>query len=205
MKKQFVFFIIPLFFLLQCDRKTDEEPDFDSNSNQSINDNLSMTGTYEENWIRVESVLREQLTNSAKVIVEQILRQAKSENNAEQMIKAIIYRMKIASYKDEDVTVNTIRDLEKQIADSKFPVTSLLHSMLAEYYWLYYYHNRWAIRKRTQVIDKKHEDISTMDRTTIEEKIIQECKTSLQDKEMLQCTKLKVFKEVIVSSEKSER
>ena len=61
----------------------------------------------------------------------------------------------------ENNEIFSIKEIEKEIAGSKEPVTSILNSLLAEMYWNYYQQNRWDLYNRTKTADFKKDDIAT--------------------------------------------
>ena len=96
--------------------------------------------------------------------------------------------------------VNTLFKLNDEIKNSKFPATSVLHSLLAECYFHYYQRNRGRFYNRTQVPNIDFSDIQTWDLRTIVEKMTAEFELSLQNPEALKKTPFNVFSEMISDS-----
>lgn len=90
--------------------------------------------TYEKEWKKVDSLTNKGLTKSALDVVEGIYAKAKTDNNAPQIVKAIIHRIKLESYMEEYSVQKSINKLNEEIKDSKYPLTPVLHSVLAEMY-----------------------------------------------------------------------
>ena len=89
-------------------------------------------------------------------------------------------------------------EIEKEIAVSKEPVTSILNSLLAEMYWNYYQQNRWDLYNRTQTTNFKKEDIATWTAADFHKKIGELYLASLQQEKLLQQTKLEPFDAIII-------
>ena len=67
--------------------------------------------TYEKEWKKVDSLTNKGLTQSALKVVEGIYAKAKTDNNAPQIVKAIIHRIKLESYMEEYSVQKTIDKL----------------------------------------------------------------------------------------------
>ncbi len=93
---------------------------------------------YKKEWAKVDSLEKKGLPKSALKIVHEILKKAKNDNNGDQIIKALTYRMKFTNMYEEDAFENMIFEFKKEAEESKFPNNAILNSMLAELYWLYY-------------------------------------------------------------------
>jgi Large extracellular alpha-helical protein len=139
------------------------------------------TVPFQQSWLVADSLIGAGLTQSALDTVNRIYKQAKSTDNQVQAIKAIIYRMRLESYGEEDAYIKTLNKLNEEIKDSKFPATPLLHSMLAECYLHYYQNNRGRFYNRTQTTNFDIADIHTWDLHTILEKTASEYELSLKD------------------------
>ena len=126
--------------------------------------------TYEEAWNRVADFESKALPESELKEVNAIYQQATLEKNNVQMIKAIIYQMKLIDYKEENAFVQNLNKINEEIKKASFPVKNLLHSMLDDMYWQYYQNNRWRFRNRTETTNKQENDIETWSL----EKIVQE-------------------------------
>ena len=148
-------------------------------------------------WYAVDSLISSGLTQSALDTVNRIYNDAKNNGNQVQTIKSIIYRIKLESYGEEDAFVKTLKKLNEEINESKFPVTPLLHSMLAECYWRYYQNNRGRFYDRTQTANFDNTDIHTWDLRTIMEKTASEYELSLKDPLNLKKIKHDVFEAII--------
>lgn len=153
--------------------------------------------SYRDCWEKIDSHMKKGLTQTAIDSVDKIYARAKKTGNADQLIKALIFGFRLMDYKEENSAEKVISRLNAEIKESKFPVTPVLHSMLAECYWNYYQNNRWLIYNRTQTEQTDLQDIKTWDLRTIMEKIISEYELSLMEKEKLKQSGLSIYKEII--------
>lgn len=121
------------------------------------------TTDYTVFWKEIDSLENAGLPKSALKAVEKVYELAKKENNSDQLVKALIYKMKFEHSLDPDYYSQRIVQLENEIKDFSFPVKPLLHSMLGEMYWQYFQNNRWNYYDRTTTIDFDQKDLETWD------------------------------------------
>jgi hypothetical protein len=127
-----------------------------------------LNSKYDVKWKAVEGAFQKGLNKSAQTEIESILKLAKSENNAEQTIKALCnYRVSLRD-RSEKSRLTDILFFEKEIIDAKFPTKQILHSMLGDLYWTYYQENRWKILDRTSISDARNSQLETKEKSNIE-------------------------------------
>ncbi|HEX7510060.1 MAG TPA: hypothetical protein VF335_02070, partial [Chitinivibrionales bacterium] len=165
----------------------------------AVRDEKTPVATLAEHWKLIDSLMRLGLTQSAGDSVERIYKAATTTGAVDQTIKAIIYRMRLESLKEEDAFVKTLMRLGDEIKAAKFPVSAVLHSMLAECYWHYYQNNRGRFYERAPTVDYKAVDIRTWDLRAILEKTAAEYELSLQNQAVLKKTPLDIFDESILN------
>ncbi len=153
--------------------------------------------TYELEWKKVDSLTQKGLTQSALKVVEGIYAKAKSDNNAPQIVKAVIHRIKLESHMEEYSLQKSIDKMNEEIKAAKYPLKPVLHSMLAELYWSYYENNRWKFQNRTQTVNFKMEDIHTWDLKTIVDQTVKHYQLSLKEADSLKRTPLDTYDNVI--------
>jgi uncharacterized protein YfaS (alpha-2-macroglobulin family) len=155
--------------------------------------------TYDYNaaWSQVQDFEDKGLPESAMKQVDEIYENAKAENNAPQLVKAVIYSLKLTQYKQEEAFVKNLNRLEKEADEASFPVKPLLHSMLAEAYWNYYQENRYMFSQRTQTVDFKNDDISTWSLEKIVEETTGNYELSLEDAAKSKETSIDIFDDVL--------
>jgi len=153
--------------------------------------------SFEKEWKKVDSLTNKGLTQSALKVVEGIYAKAKSDNNASQIVKAVIHRIKLESQMEEYSLQNSIDKLNAEIKDSKYPLKPVLHSVLAELYWSYYENNRWKFQNRTQTVNFNMDDINTWDLKTIVDQTVKQYQLSLKDVDSLKRTPLNIYDDVL--------
>ncbi|WP_165823923.1 alpha-2-macroglobulin family protein [Pseudochryseolinea flava] len=152
---------------------------------------------YEKAWKEVLDFENKGLPESALKVVNQIASQAKAENNAAQLVKAIIHQMKFRNDKEEDGYVKSLEQLKQEIAASTFPVKPVLHSMLAQLYWQYYQSNRYQFYNRSKTINFDAQDIETWSLDKIAEETFKHYQLSLADAEKSKQLKIDVYEPVL--------
>lgn len=154
-------------------------------------------GSYTQLWKRVDSCERKGLTETARKTVLEIYERAKTENNAAQLVKAVIFRAKYDQLREEFSTEKSIAELEAEIGTSSFPATQVLHSLLADAYWNYYEMNRWKFYNRSQTVAFDNKDVATWDVKAIVYAAIRHYNASLDNPAALKTTRVDVMDEVI--------
>ncbi|HVD99430.1 MAG TPA: alpha-2-macroglobulin family protein [Cytophagaceae bacterium] len=160
---------------------------------------------YQDAWKKVDDFQNKGLPESELKEVNTIYQQAKLENNTGQLVKAVIYQMKLTDYKEENAFVKNLNRVEAEIKLSQFPVKQLLHSMLAEMYWQYYQNNRWKYNNRTATVNLQEDDIETWSLEKIVQETIAHYEASLSEKEKLQAEDMHVYDEVIYKGNEEGR
>lgn len=152
---------------------------------------------YTEQWAKVDSLEKLRQPKSALKIVDEIYKDAKANNNSDQIIKAFIYKLKFTHAFEEDAFEKAIYDLQDELKATEFPSNAIMHAMLGDMYWMYYQANRWQINKRTQTVDFELKDIKAWDLTTILNEVIKNYRLSLENADSLKRTSIDVYDEII--------
>ena len=137
-------------------------------------------------WLQVDSLANLGQPQSALAMVSNIYTQAKTAKNDPQIIKAIIYRIRLNSDFQDNFLVSTIGSLQKEISASVPPAKQVLQSILAEVYWKYYQNNQYRFRNRTQVNSSIPDSLETWDLATISNAITRTYLLSLDRADTLQ-------------------
>ncbi|HQQ95513.1 MAG TPA: alpha-2-macroglobulin family protein [Bacteroidia bacterium] len=153
---------------------------------------------YKQLWKRVDSCERYGLSESALKIVDQVYQKAKKENNAAQLVKAVIHRMKFKQYKEEFALEKNIADLESEVKNSVFPARAVLQSLLAEAYWNYYETNRWKFYNRSATLNFRKDDVSTYSLNDLVDACVRYYKASLNEAALAKGTRIDVMDEVVL-------
>ncbi len=152
---------------------------------------------YKEAWNRVADFESKGLPESELKEVNGIYQIAKTENNTGQLVKSVIYQMKLTDYKEENAFVKNLIKINEEIKTAQFPVKPLLHSMLADMYWQYYQNNRWKYNNRTETVNLKEDDIETWGLEKIVKETITQYQASLIEKEKLKLENIKIYDDII--------
>lgn len=160
---------------------------------------------YDKLWKRVDSCEKKGLSASALQVVEVIYSKAKAENNAPQLVKAVMHRMKFESYKEEFSLEKSIFKLRDEAAEAKFPVKPVLQSILADAYWQYFQNNRYKFYNRTSTVNFKNDDIETWDLRAISNAVISNYKASLDNADSLKRTKIDLYDDIIIKGTTEQR
>ena len=160
---------------------------------------LNRGDNYKSAWEKVDSLENKGLPKSALEIVEKIYTDAKKDNNYNQVIKSFIYKMKFNDQTDEDAFENSIYKLQDEIKIADYPTKNIMHSMLAEMYWMYYQNNRYKFIERSAVQGVENKDIKTWDLNKLADVAIKEYLLSLENADSLKRTDISYF-DVIVST-----
>jgi hypothetical protein len=169
-------------------------------SNKMVNNQPIMKKTdFTAAWDKVQEFESQGLPESALKVVNEIYAGAKEEENASQLVKAVIYIMKLTEYKEESALVKNLNRLEEETRSATFPVKPVLHSMLAEAYWNFYQNNRYQFSQRSQTADFKNDDISTWSLDKIVEEVVKNYRLSLEDTEKSMSTKIDIYQDILMN------
>ncbi len=138
--------------------------------------------TYREQWLDIKKLERENLPKSALEKVNIVYRQAVTEQNEGELIKALIHQDKYQMGLQEDGYVKSIKHIENELTKPhKITTKLILKSLLAEIYATYLDRNRYKIQHRTTVADDNSSDILTWGIDRLAETSSQLYLDSLQD------------------------
>ncbi|MDO9039806.1 MAG: hypothetical protein Q7U65_00360, partial [Bacteroidota bacterium] len=138
-------------------------------------------------------------------IVNRIYDQTKASNQADQFVKASLYRMKLEADFQEDYLENSIERTQLEVQSAKAPVKQILHSIVAELYWRYYQNNRWKIHERSETSNFLQGDIKTWDLKKLVSACMENYAASLSDKDLLKNTALSSYSEILIKQKNSEK
>ncbi|HEY8661664.1 MAG TPA: MG2 domain-containing protein, partial [Hanamia sp.] len=153
---------------------------------------------YFSQWKKVEEFQKKGLTKSALTEVEKIYSSAKKNNNDPQIIKTLLYKITLKQNIEEDASLKSIDTLEIEIASSKEPAKSMLQSITAQMYLNYFQQNRYKLYQRTNTVGFDKKDIATWTADDLHKKIGELYLASINDKNILQQTKLEPFEAIII-------
>ncbi|MGI4865258.1 MAG: alpha-2-macroglobulin family protein [Janthinobacterium lividum] len=100
-------------------------------------------------WKKIDALLKKDQTATAAPLVEKVYQQAKKENNAPAYVRALLYKIRLLSTKENDADEKAIALLEADVKTAQFPARPILHSLLAGLYAAYYNQHRYQLYQRT--------------------------------------------------------
>ncbi len=163
---------------------------------------FSNNNKYKADWAKVKSLEKKGLPKSALEVIDQIYSSAKTTNNHEQLVKALIYRAKFISATETDAFPIIIKAIEDEIKASKFPSKQLLHSYAAGYYWSFYSRDAWKINQRGIIPGFQSEDVFDWDKMDFVTKVKEHLLASLENDENLKKVKISDFEDIISEGSK---
>jgi len=154
--------------------------------NQSIAQNMN----FEKQWQAVTKLENVGKTKDALKAVEDIIQDARKDKNANQIVKASLYKYKYMMTLEEDSELKIVNEIKQNINLSSGTEKAVLQSILAELYFQYFNDNSWKFSNRTETDEKQSDDFRTWDLKTLFKEINSYYIASLENKELLQQTKL---------------
>jgi len=120
-------------------------------------------GPREDQWKKVQEAVNKGLPKTAIEHLEPIIQGALKDKNYPEAIKAVAQKIalegNIQGNKPEEKIVRLRAEIDKAPAEMK-PV---METILANWYWHYFQHNRWRFMQRTATAQSPGEDITTWD------------------------------------------
>ena len=150
-----------------------------------------------KDFYKIDSLAYAEQPKLALALIEKINSQAREKNDAQLLIKSVIYRMLFQSYLEEDSFYKIVTDLRKDVSLAQQPEKSILQSLLAELYWKYYLSNLYTIRNRTAVQADTGDDIRTWSPQKLTEEIGSTYLLSVSETNVLQRTKIDLYSKVL--------
>ncbi len=158
---------------------------------------INFTGDYKDQWKKVDSLEQKGLYKSALDEVNSIFDKAKAVENSPEIVKSVLYKLKLSDYLREENIVMSITEVDSLAAISNFPTKQILYSISAEAYTRFYNQNRWKFINRTEAQGIVLNDIRTWDLTTINRKIRENYELSLTEINRLQKSELIDYKAML--------
>ena len=154
---------------------------------------------YDAAWAKVEDLVQKKnLPQSALTEVKKIYTQAKKDKQPAQVIKSLVYMVRLQQYNRENNLLLSIKDIEKEITMQNEPAASMLNSLLAGLYWQYFQENRWKLYGRTNTVDFKKDDIATWTMEDLHQKISELYLASIKKEALLKQTRLEPYDAIII-------
>lgn len=142
----------------------------------------------EERWKKVEEAVDKGLPKTAIEELEPIIKSAMEDEAYPEAIKAIARKIVLEGAIQGGKAEEKITRLEAEIETTARNVpamTSVMHAILANWYWNYFQQNRWRFLQRTETSGPPGDDISTWDLAQILEAIDAQFQEALSHAESL--------------------
>jgi len=158
---------------------------------------------YSKEWIIIDSLIyNTNLTKTAIDKVKAIYIAAKADNQSDQVLKALLYKLSL----DDKITDNGVdfTIIEREIEQTKDSVQrAILQAILAKNYFRYYESMRWEILVRNKSTGVKNSSIHTWTAHDFQEKITGIFNSALANKRLLQAISISKFPSVIKGYQKT--
>jgi TonB-dependent SusC/RagA subfamily outer membrane receptor len=168
---------------------------FGNNAFAQKNDTL-----YKLQWIDIDSnIIQKNLPKTALSKVNVLYEKSKQNQNQQQIIKCLIYKLSLEDVVFENKPNNAIVFLENEIATTKNEAAkSILYCLLANRYQNYFNSNRWRYYNRNKTNESKTNDIETWNADDFNEAITKNYLKSIENASLLQTINLDNYKSIIV-------
>ena len=162
------------------------------------------TKKFDKQWAVVDSLENIGQPKTAIKIVEKILKNAIAVKADAEIIKAIIYKLKLSAEFKEGVYEENIKMVENYINKTTFPNSAILHSIVAEMYWQYFSQNRYKILARSVIAAEMNENFDTWDEKKFARKIIAHYNASLQQPGKLSLIDIGTYQTILKTTENNK-
>jgi Bacterial Alpha-2-macroglobulin MG10 domain/Alpha-2-macroglobulin family/MG2 domain len=161
---------------------------------------------YDRRWSVVDSLIQKKgLTVSALDEVDKIYGIARREKNEPQLIKALVYRLRLEQKRSDKGLPAAIHELQLQVDSSKSePTRSILTNMLAGLYAYYLQQNGWRMAGRTPLLQSADTDITTWPVTKLGEKTRELYLSSLKAERLLILTDVAAYRPIVLPGQMPE-
>ncbi|MFA7616565.1 MAG: MG2 domain-containing protein [Weeksellaceae bacterium] len=138
---------------------------------------------YKSAWENIEKQEEKGLGKSMLNQVNTIFRQAKKDQNSQQLIRALLYQSRILqeTADNEDIQLEIVNNFKNEINSAKGVEKQILESILGELYADYYNENRWEIENLTELEESAGENFRTWTENQFRDEIIKLYKNSLEN------------------------
>ncbi len=161
------------------------------------NQHIMAQTNYETLWKSVAKLENDGKTKDAQKAVESIVEKSRKDKNTTQTVKALLYKYKYTMTLEEESELKIVNDLKAEIQKSEGADKAVLQSILGELYFQYFNENTWKFSNRTETDVKQSDDFRTWDLKTLFKEINSYYVASVENKALLQQTKLDNFAPIL--------
>jgi len=145
---------------------------------------------YNAVWQDLSYIFLRENPETSMARLDSLITAAKAENRMDQQIKGMLFQLYAMQNKQEFAEQKAIHKIREELDTASFPITPILHRMLAQLYLNYQYRHQTRYAQRSEITSENQEDIATWDNNRIAKEIIHQFQLSLQDPELLQAEQL---------------
>lgn len=156
-------------------------------------------------WKKIDALLeKEGRSKSALTEVNALFVAAQKDKAEDQQVKATLYRIQLEGQLQEGSDTLSIELLQQQIRKSTGIQQSLYQCLLGDFLRTYYNQHRWQLYNRTAVLGNGSDNIQDWGPAAFHEAIRKAYLAALENKALLQRTKLENYEAVIVKGNARE-
>jgi hypothetical protein len=160
---------------------------------------------FEAEWRQVDSLAGLGQPRSALDMTDRIYEMAKKRQDDPQIIKSILYRIRLNGDFQENYLERSVRDVLSEISVAPSPRKQILQSILAELFHKYMQANDYRFRGRSQVAGYNPDSIATWDINTLYRQVVRNYMLSLSAPELLKKTKISGYMSLLEVSMTGDR
>jgi hypothetical protein len=108
---------------------------------------------YEAEWRQIDSLIEQELPQSAQTAVQTLAEQAEQEGEGTHVLKAKLYAAELQSQLEDEGSWAGLQALTEAMAGSQGAERAVLASILGQAYLSYAQHNQWQLRDRTRTTE----------------------------------------------------
>ncbi len=153
--------------------------------------------SYSEDWKQVEYYTQKQRPESALKKVNTIYQKAKTTNNNPQILKAMMYQVRLNLDKNPDEFQKQIKSFEAKAKQLNPIAQSVAFHLTAKLYESYQNENYYHINRRKELKDYTPKDIKEWTNNLFARKIKELTELSLKNKSLLQNTNLLTYSDIL--------
>lgn len=148
---------------------------------------MSQKFPFSQKWKDVQVQINEGKTKSITPLLNEIYLASKNENQADDLIKALVYKSNIAiqTSDDENIAIQTRDEILQEINQSSGIQQAILQSILAQLYFDYYQDNFYRIQGRTNLAINESSDFRTWTTSMFLQEVDSLLQSSLKNKKNL--------------------
>lgn len=128
---------------------------FNSNTSSVDMDNIDSI------WNKIDSLETIRMHRSALDLTQEVLEKAWEEKDRENYLRAVLYRNDYLRILYSDQPERIVRAMEEEIDRCGEIISSVLHSILGQFYMDFYRNNMWQINRRTEVEGEGGDQMAT--------------------------------------------